>query len=308
MARLSEQKAILNSQHDALKLMDDETVFTRVPDLTSSSSSVPVTPATDTHPNTVPNTRPASATVDQTVGSEELIRLKMELAEAQAKITQLEQSSQPQSRTGSANLEDAGYPQPVAPIAFGRAATWIQEEEYRNIGDGIAGAAEHVPPRGLSFPGKTPFPVPASMANASDGPNGGNWYGQRQGFTHGFVDPAASYNMADGYRNDRHTPDSDLVSRPTGGRRGNRYDRFGTPAPANSYGGGFQGSAQFDHMAGHHLGNGVAPAPQGMAMNVYTPYGAQQMGTSLSPHATEFTSGVGWKYEVSTSLLSIFIV
>ena len=281
-------------------MVDDETIYTRVPDLTSSSSSVPVTPATDTHSNTHPSTRPASAHVDQDTDSEELIRLKLELAEVQAKITHLEQSSQPQSRTDSVKLDDTDYPQPIAPVAVGRGASWIQNEPHCSVDDGMVGPIDRVPSGGMAFPSKPGFLGTGSAANESESANGGNWYGQRQGLNPGLIDLNSSYSMADGYRSDRLTPDPDMLSRSTGGRRGNRYDRYPTPASLNAYGVGYQGNGQFDHMTGHHVDNGVGPGPHGMAMNMYGGYASQQLGTSLSPHASEFTSTAGWKPEACT--------
>jgi hypothetical protein len=236
--------------------------------------------------------------MDRNTDSEEVIRLKLKLAEAQAKITQLEQNSQPQSRTGSVNLEDAGNPQSIAPVAVGRVASWIQDDSLRNIGEGVAGTVDSVPSRGMAFPSKVAFVRPAMTANGSDISNGGNWHSQHQGFNPGLMDPNTSYNVADGYRSDRLTPDSDMLSRPTGGQRGNRYDRFPTPASFHAYGGGYQGNGPFDRMASRHGGNGMGPGPQGMTLNMYGDYASQQMSTSLSPYATEFTSNPGWKTEV----------
>ncbi|KAK2939132.1 hypothetical protein FoTM2_002350 [Fusarium oxysporum f. sp. vasinfectum] len=92
LAKLSEQQSALNQQNDANKLRDETNQYARAFDHASSSNSLPVTPATDAFPSTAPTTRPASATLDEARSeSEEVMRLKLQLAQAQNEISKLDQ-------------------------------------------------------------------------------------------------------------------------------------------------------------------------------------------------------------------------
>src|SRR3954451_12854900 len=88
-AKLSEQQAILLHQKDVQKAEDDlRSALGRQ----SASSSLPITPATEAYPTTAPTTRSASiAPNDGIAGPDEVLRLKLELAQAQNKISRLDQ-------------------------------------------------------------------------------------------------------------------------------------------------------------------------------------------------------------------------
>jgi hypothetical protein len=91
------------------------------------------------------------------------------------------------------------------------------------------------------------------------------------------------------------------MMRPATGRRGSRYEnRFGSPHSFGIYGGYNANQSQYEPASGYATGP-TGPMSNTMGVNVYPQYQHQASGSSLSPHATEFTSGAGvaWKTDVS---------
>src|SRR6478609_5193164 len=88
LAKLTEQQSAV----DTLKANEEAIQYARSFDHASSSNSLPVAPATDAFPSTAPTARPASAALDDARGeSEEVVRLKAQLAQAENKISKLGQ-------------------------------------------------------------------------------------------------------------------------------------------------------------------------------------------------------------------------
>jgi hypothetical protein len=334
LAKLSEQQAVLSKQNEALQKTRDDNVYALALDHGSSSNSLPITPATDTFPSTAPTTRPASATLNETRSKDdELLRLKLELAQAQNNISRLSQElnqtrvvkQEPDASSvntsclpGSTGRDNAGWTalddaqartakqEPdsavlVAPrisITTGRDnAGWSTlEDAHSDTSDAMSATgfnrarAVWGSTRNFASPG-LPEPAPT-----------GHWPGPR-GFNQGYMDPNGPYNMADGYRNERLTPDPEMLVRPSGGRRGNRFDgRYGSP---HQFGGGYGGyspaPSQFEPMQPMTGPMGPPPMSHGPAgFGMYSQYQHGPMGTPLSPHATEFTSGMNWRGEVCT--------
>src|SRR5258708_7377622 len=91
LAKLSEQQAVLNKQHEALRLSDEYgNGSCRSVDYSSGPSSVPITPATETFntgtASTAPTTRPQSRNEEgEQLGAEEVLRLKLELEAAKGR-------------------------------------------------------------------------------------------------------------------------------------------------------------------------------------------------------------------------------
>jgi len=326
-AKLSEQQTLLLQQKEAQRAEDDSRISHCPLERQSTSSSLPITPATatETYPTTGSTTRSASITPnDSTVAPEEVLRLKLELAQAQNKITRLDQElAQTRLVSHSGRVTPAlgsepDFPGPittsVSPVAsrfpaglgmpapikqqqpFGREQSWMIPDDSRSdMADPVSllGANRS---KGIWNTNKpifsNPFPpIPTTMTEESRVvPWGSSRPGNQPPYESSFA-PAV-----DAYRTDRMPSDHDAM-RPAG-RRGNRYDsRFGQPSNF-SYGNYGMPPSQYE-TAAPYIG---APSPSmtgTMGMGLYPPYQQQPVGTTLSPHATEFTSGgVPWKTEV----------
>ncbi|KAF6842928.1 pumilio-family RNA binding repeat protein [Colletotrichum musicola] len=294
LAKLSEQQAALNQQNEALKNTDD--MYNCGFDQPSpASTSVPITPATDSFPSTAPATRPASATLKENRGNmEELLRLKMELARAQHKITRLDNEL---AQTRSIKQEDDILQQPT-PSA--RSAMLGTDNAWGPNDDSSSDAGGYGRPRGIWGNSRPPFSNNGAGMPAPDPQSmGGDWFagGGRGGFNQGYMDPAGPYAMGDGFRGDRMSQDTEMFSRPSSSRRNNRFDNSRWPSPqaynGSNFGPNFGGfgpaTAPFDSVIGGSGSN--------MGAGMYQGYNQQPIGSQLSPHATEFTTVPSWKSE-----------
>ncbi|ORY64197.1 armadillo-type protein [Pseudomassariella vexata] len=311
LAKLSEQQAVLNKQNEAFKSSEDGGVYRAAAmEHNSSSASMPITPATETFGTTAPTTRPASAAVnDGQVSNDEVLRLKLELAQAQNKISRLEEMSQthqPKSEFEVGYQSDQGPPRIPGLFNGGSRSAprdpgnnWYDDSRSdtsealsasgfnraRNIWDNGKGPQTSFPPAGLPAP------------DVPQGPT--SWGGRGR-----YADPSIPYAASDGYKSERLTPDYDMTIRAPN-RRGGRYNndsRYGHPAFGHHppYSGGYNNynPVQFDG------GNGslAAPGHYSMGMGPYSSHQPSPIGTPLSPLASEFTSTSGsgpWKNEVS---------
>ena len=300
----------------------------------SSCSSLPITPATDAFGGTAPTTRPASAAPnDGHNAAEEVLRLKLELARAKSHISTLNQelahtrrgqdsghvtpilSSDSDYANGAPLVEPIGTKPSGNPSLPGlskaqlpRDNAWqgpVSDDCRSEISDAVS-ATGFNRSRGIWNNGnksgyQNPLPPPMPM---QDVPQVTSWSNPRnQGFMDQNLPPYPDQSM-DGFRGDRYGHQSDLL-RSGSGRRGNRYDnRFGHH---NSYGSNYGGynmgnmaPGQYD-ASGGYPGGGPSSMPSSSGMGMFPQYGQQAAGTSLSPHATEFTSTVGsaWKPDVS---------
>jgi len=331
LAKLSESHQVTGMEDNTTSKRAEEMTFNHVNDQLSSGSSLPITPATDAFASTVPTTRPASAAPnDSFVTAEELLRLKLELAHAQNKISRLDQeltqSRLAHSSSGRATpiiSPDSEYPTSggVEPIntrivggptaAFGapkpmlsRASPgpWQGAEDVRVDGNDSVpnGPGAFQRSRGIWGGGKSVLQstFPPSTISISDPTMAAPWQ-PSAGYMDLNVPSYGPPHLMDTYRTDRLAPDHDMMIRPQATRRGGRFDnRFGS---AHSFGSGYGsynlGQSQYDS-----YGAGPASQTQGnMAMNMYPQYQQQTGGSGLSPHATEFTSSIGaaWKTDVS---------
>lgn len=303
---------------------------------TATSSSVPMTPATEMFGSTGPCTRPASATMNESTASdEEVMRLKFELAQAQSKITRLDQElastrhghsglGQPTSVSPiEAGFPNGNQPAPPAPRATGlRSANanihYISRESGRpwsgfddsrsdtsdalsasgfNRSRNIWGGTKQIP-SGIGLGAHPPLGMPQN----------GPWAGRAA--SHSYVEPTMSYEPAttENFRAERLTPDFDFTTKPPGSRRSNRYDaRFGD----QGYGGAGHGYNSQPNYGGYSYPQGQyepgvitsGGSQNSLGAGLYPNYQPTPVGTSLSPLASEFTSvsgGAGpWKSEVS---------
>ncbi|TDZ74631.1 Meiotic coiled-coil protein 2 [Colletotrichum trifolii] len=298
LAKLSEQQAALDQQNEALKSSDDVLYSRGFDPAPSASTSVPITPATDSFPaTTAPTTRPASATLKESRSNmDELLRLKMELARAQNKITRLDHELA-QSRSIKQEEDVMQPPLSARSNMLGADNTWgANDDSSSEAGASTMGGFNRL--RGVWGSSRaTPFSNGSGMPAPDPQSMGGDWYaGGRGGYSQGYTDTPGTYSMADGYRGERMTQDTEMYSRPSSSRRSNRFDNSRWPSPqpycGSNYGSSFGGfsptSAHFDPMSG---------GPGSMGSGMYQGFTQQPVGSQLSPHATEFTAGSGWKSE-----------
>ncbi|PFH59081.1 hypothetical protein XA68_12821 [Ophiocordyceps unilateralis] len=316
LARLTEQQAVVGHQSDLYKRADGDgasndncgsSAFSRKLDHASSSSSLPLTPATDGFPATAPATRPASARLDDArPEADEVLHLKLQLAQAQTQISKLGQElARSHSTKTDPDLQCLGVPRNLPSIS--RESTWMATDDSQSDSSDAMSATAFNRARGIWGNAKPTFsnpslPVPVPVNE----PSPVNWTAGR-GFNQAYTDAGGHFPVLDGYRGERLNAESDLLMRPNGGRRGHRFDnRLGTP---HQFGGGFGGMAgpvgHFDSMPApvpvpSSNAMGVAPGLGPMGMGMFPPYQQQPIGTTLSPHASEFTSNATWKTEVSS--------
>lgn len=301
LAKLTEQQS--KFVPGELKAEDDDDSYGRLHDNGSSSNSLPITPATDGFPTTAPTTRPASATLDGSrQDPDEVLRLKLQLAQAQNHISKLDHELA-QSRNGGSDCGGAETTQSrFSGGQFGRENPWASGEDAQSDTSDPLSAKAFAQSRGIWANPKGSFTTTSLPASAVE-PSPGNWLGGR-GFSPAYLDSTSALNPSEAYRGDRLEPDNDLLSRQGANRRPNRFDaRLSAPQGYNvSYG---TVDSQFDAGGSSMpVGNtGMAPSHNHVGVNLYPQYQPQPIGTPLSPHASEFTSKAGWKSEVAINSL-----
>ncbi|KAI1179901.1 armadillo-type protein [Nemania sp. FL0916] len=303
------------------------------PERTATSNSVPIMPATETFGNTGPATRPASAAMNgsSATNNEEVLRLKLELAHAQNRITHLDQelASTRQGHVGPdhpinpspVNTEFAG-PTQSAPTAsrvpglhpINTTAQYLGREaghSWSGYEDNQSDTSEALSATG--FNRSRDIWGGMKSAPCAPGPNGhpphqmpqnGMWNGRPA--SHSYTESNMTYGPtpAGTFRPERLTPDFDLTAKPLGSRRSSRYDtRFGD----HNFAGAGQGYAEYSYSQGQY--DPVIPSAGGsqnnMGPGLYTGRLPTPIGTPLSPLASEFTSMSGsaepWKSEPGPS-------
>ncbi|KAJ3477413.1 hypothetical protein NLG97_g8847 [Lecanicillium saksenae] len=289
LAKLSEQQATLNQQPAQPKVEDE--ICSPFAEHGSSSNSLPMTPATDPFHATAPTTRPASATIDEArLDVNEVLRLKLQLAQAQNQISKLDQELA-QSRTSEPDSTTSGSAAGRRSAPASRDSPWpITEDSHSDTSDTLSSSAFS---RARGIWGQ---PKP-NLSNQTGQPNAmepTNWLGGRA--TQNFPEPGMPYPAGEGFR-DRIAQEADSMNRTGNPRRGSRYDNRGAPSGFVSAHGA--GANYFDPMGNNLNGPAITmnhpQANSGMIM--YPQYQQQAPGTALSPHASEFTSKAGWKNE-----------
>lgn len=302
----------------------------------SSGSSLPVTPATDNFDTfgggNAPTTRPASAAPNDRVASDEVLRLKLELAKAQSHISRVEQELVHTRR----EHQDSGHVTPIMPSdpdflggptgilpigtkpsgipslpgfpkpQFSQVNNWqgpVPDDCRSDVSDGLSASAFNNRSRAVWNHGsktsyQTSFPPPPMPMQ--DAGQAANWSQTRN---QSFMDQSTSAYPGpslDGYRGDRCSQEPDLM-RSGSGRRGNRYGGQSYSSSYGVYNMGNMSQNQYEPSADY---GGGAPSniPAG-GMGIFPQYGQQTIGSPLSPHATEFTSAAvsSWKPDVSPS-------
>lgn len=334
LAKLSEQQAVINKQHEALKTVEDIS-YARTIDYvnTSSGSSALVTPATEIFESTTLSTGLATPADDGNtqLSAEEVLRLKLELEQAKGKIARMDQELT-QSRITKHTIEqaigtasEADFPlnQPsdfshlhnlnanLRPC-FGRGNSWSGQEDARSDTSDALSASGFNRARAIwSNNSSYPSAMPGFHGPPNSFPNGA-WVGR--GFGHQFAEHSLSFAPPiGGFRSDHLIPDLDSGMGPPGDRRLNsrtnsRYTvrntgGFPYAASNNSYEGLTSASLGYGSvagMAGGAAGTMGGAMSMGLGNGNSMDYQPQPIGTPLSPFAPEFTlAGGAWKSDVS---------
>lgn len=308
LAKLSEQRVVLLQQKEALDSIEDDPGYRRSQDQGSSSNSLPITPATETFRTTAPTTRPASANYPENQENDEVFHLKLQLAQAQTQITKLEQIAQ--TSGGPSELDQQNLYVPRGVTSFGRDSPWnTQDDALSDTSDplpmsgfsrsrGIWGGFKNNSAVNLTTPSR-PFASDSSAAGwnrtaASPFPPGPPFSEHQNGFP-----------PPEGFRGGRLTPEADFLLRRAPPRGPMRFDTRLNESTGfvPGYGGAFASPpSQCDPLMSAPLSSGQMTPAAGfgpMSLNPYVGGPGQPQGTSLSPHASEFTSKGAWKGEVS---------
>ncbi|KAI1272604.1 armadillo-type protein [Xylaria sp. FL0933] len=305
---------------------------------TATSSSVPITPATEDFGNTVPAIRPASATMnDSATSDEEVMRLKFELAQAQNKITRLDQELA-SSRHGHLGLDQ---PTSISPVDTGfssgnQSAPTVSRtnslhptnantqyitrdggQPWSGYDDSRSDTSDALSATGFNrsrniWGGIKQAPRPHGPGGAPPPPEmplNGPWVGRAA--SHSYVEPSPSYEPAitSNFRPERLTPDFDFTIKPPGSRRGNRFDtRFsGQSYPGTGQGYHSQAYGGYPYPQGQYDPSAITSggSQNGMGAGLYSSFQPTPVGTPLSPLASEFTSmslNAGpWKSEATST-------
>lgn len=291
LAKLSEEKVELAPQN-VFRSANDCGALSTPMDHGSSCNSLPMTPATDGFQTTAPSTRPASATIEEArTDVNEVLRLKLQLAHAQNQISKLDQElAQSRPLETEPPIQGSVAGRISAPIS--RDSPWpTAEDTHSDASDSMSTSAFNRA-RGMWSQPKPQFGNSTLQAE----PTPAHWLGGRP--SQDYNDPCLPFSSSDSYRSERMPSDAEMPPRQAGNRRGNRYDnRMSGPAFGGSYGGSV---SQFDPMNGNPIG--AHPTQQSMGIAMYPAYQQSPMGTTLSPHASEFTSKTAWKNEVIKAL------
>jgi hypothetical protein len=331
LTKLSEQQAVINKQHEALKTVEDIS-YTRTVDYvnTSSGSSALVTPATELFESTAPSTGLATPAEDSDaqLSPEEVMRLKVELEQAKSKLARMDQELTQTRITkhtieqaiGTASEADFPLTQPndlshlhhlnasVRP-PFGRDNSWSGQEDARSDTSDALSAGGFNRARAIwSNNGSYPGTMPGFQGPPTSFPHGA-WVGR--GFGQQFAElPMSFAPPIGGFRGDHLMSDHDSGmglpgDRRTNSRNNNRFTARNTgsfpyPACSSSFEGLTPGSLGYGSVAG--MAGGVAGAmSMGIGNAGSMDYQPQPIGTPLSPFAPEFTlAGGTWKNDVGS--------
>ncbi len=272
LAKLSEQQAVINKQHEALKSSED-TSYARTADyIATANSSVPITPAPESFNNsTAPTTSPPSnASDDNSPQSvDEVARLKAELEAARGKIARMDQELA-QTRITKHTLDQAignssetDYPlnhqvddrlnhlPPNLRPQIQRDNSWAAQDDARSDTSDALSASGFNRARAIwANGGKPAFPGAQGAFQSSEAPNAGQW--MNRGFGQPFVDnsmgsmppmpsmpamPSMPYNgpPMNAFRNNGMMPDPELLMAPPAIRRGPMGSRFNNRSSAGSF-------------------------------------------------------------------------
>ncbi|OAA64416.1 pumilio-family RNA-binding repeat protein [Niveomyces insectorum RCEF 264] len=331
LAKLSEQQAAIREQNDNLAKAEEDAAYAKAIEHQQSRNALPVAPAADGLIGTSASTiRSTSLTPQENVVSaEELLRLKVELAQAQNKINRLDQELA-HSRTAKPD-NTPGLPPLTAPGSEFPAATQGEQVSFRGTGGLIAApVAKHLYMHDTiwSPPGENPAdamdassagtfgrsravwpsdlkqvgfqhtfsanPVSAPLTSAPiPPPPAPIWPTGRPG-NHNFAEPfpQAFGNVSsstDSYRENCITPDNDMILRPPSQRPGNRLESRFTAGHALGTYGAYNPGQLQYDSSVDFSATSGSQMINATGLGVYSHSQQQPIGTPLSPHAPEFS-------------------
>ncbi|KFX90386.1 hypothetical protein O988_08221 [Pseudogymnoascus sp. VKM F-3808] len=326
LAKLSEQQATINKQHEVLQTGDDahRTHVSSVAEYAANSATSPlsVTPATNSAEGTVSgNSTDTVDTVEEKdtpqPNKDEVLRLKIELEKAKGKIARMDQELT-QTRITKHTIEQAIGSNSEADFpmdqinASGRSvylpdATWTgQDDNHSDNSDALSAGGFNRAGAIWGNSGRAPFTnFQAGMQDLqpASGFPGNPWAGR--GFNVPYSDPSGAFGQAvPGFRSERLVPDNDSSVGLAADRRNTNRGRFMNRNPgafpyasSNSSYDGITPTTSYSSVAGlggttsNTMGGSIA-LNTGGALN----YQPQPIGTALSPFAPEFNSLTGqWK-------------
>lgn len=296
LAKLSEQQAKLKQIPDSIQFNEAESPRMATCEDLGSSASLPATPTVHTLPTPDAELRPSSATIQQeSLEGDEVLRLKLQLVQAQNKISKLDQELA-QSRTSRPNsVGQKAAPSRPLMNQVTRDNAWSLTEDAQSDTSETFSTSGLPKRRAIWGNTKASFSGTALHTQAAE-PSPSSWLDGRAIGT-GYMDH--SFGTSELQRNEAISTEADLLMRSSVNRRSNRFDsRMGAPQPLGPT---FAGpTSPFDPMmASISAANmGMPPGHGGMGISMFPQYQQQPIGTPLSPHASEFTSKSGWKSEV----------
>ncbi|RDL38216.1 putative Meiotic coiled-coil protein 2 [Venustampulla echinocandica] len=299
LAKLSEQSAVINKQHEALKASDDGSAFSRTLEFVSTTGrAVSTTPMPETiNASTAPDSSPVSVAreVRPVANTDEVLRLKLELEAAKGKIARMDQELALNKITkhtidqaiGGASEADFTLNSDIPNqhlnhlqqsintsnrLQVPRDNSWAAQDDTRSDTSDALSAGGFNRARAIwangSKPGFTGAQSPVPAFQASEPLQSDHWMsrGFRQPFEPTMAYPAPPMNV---FRGDRLHPDSELLMTAPAIRRNQVGGRFGRGAfpyasSNSSYDGYPPASAHYGSVGG--MAGGVAPmaGPIGM--------------------------------------------
>jgi len=268
LAKLSEQQAVINKQHEALKSSEDTTAYNRTAEYISpASSSVPIAPAPESFNNSTAPSPPSVASNDNSAQNvDEVARLKAELEAAKGKIARMDQELAQTRITKHTldqvvgNASEADYPlnhqsedrlnqlPPNIRPQIQRDNSWAGQDDSRSDTSDALSASGFNRARAIwGNAGKPAFVGVQGAFQPSEALSSAQW--MSRGFGQPFVESAmppmpsmpAMQSMPymgspmNGFRNDRMVPDPELLMAPPANRRTQVGGRFNNRSSASSF-------------------------------------------------------------------------
>lgn len=331
LAKLSEQQATINKQHEVLQTGDDAHrthVSSAVEYATASAtSSLSITPVTNSAEGTVSGN--GTDTVDTPEekdtpqpNKDEVLRLKIELEKAKGKIARMDQELT-QTRITKHTIEQAIGSNSEADFPMGQFnapgrsvylsdGTWTGQDDNHSDNSDALSAGGFKSASGIwANSGRAPFTnYQGGMQDiqSASGIPGNPWAGR--GFNVPYSDSSGGFSQAvHGLRSDRLVPDNDSSLGLAGDRRNINRARFMNRNPgafpyasSNSSYDGITPTTSYSSVTG--LGGGAIGSMGGsigLSAGGALNYQPSPIGSPLSPFAPEFNSLSGqWKNDVSS--------
>jgi Pumilio-family RNA binding repeat len=272
LAKLSEQQAVINKQHEALRSSEDTSYANTLDYVAPDISSLPITPALESFNNTtaVPTNSPSVTGADSsTQNVDEVARLKAELEAARGKIARMDQELAQTRITkhtldqAIGNTSEADYPlthqvddrlnhlPPNVRPQIQRDNSWAGQDDSRSDTSDALSASGFNRARALwGNAGKPAFAGAQGAFQPSEALNPAQW--MNRGFGQPFVDgpmasmppmpsvptmPSMPYTgpPMNAFRNNGMMPDPELLMAPPTARRGPVGGRFNNRSSAGSF-------------------------------------------------------------------------